>query len=227
MAEQRATALDELERVDRSILDRLDEFSETRPEVASSEDTYERRSRIVERRALHGTAGKNIVEQLAVREAAVRIIADALDTVPATAELADRLRQGDHERRERLARIEEMARGVGAMNLDRGQDFDRAVEAMAEHLRTRVPLELSEIIPAIRDRLGELDDGEAVLPDAHVVTTHAPIRLPGEPRSWERIRPLLRLKMIYDHLRGFPAGGTVPLADVEQPLDPHTGGRRG
>jgi hypothetical protein len=83
-------ALDELERVDRAIGARLAEYNATRPSSAvtaagqATPDT-------IRDTALHGAVGKNLVEQLALREAALRLVTDHLAGDERVADLAARL----------------------------------------------------------------------------------------------------------------------------------------
>lgn len=200
-------ALDELERVDRAILERFDEFDRT-----------------VDDPALHGTVGKNLVEQLALREAAKRVVGDSLRDTAGARDAVSVLDENTRERREQLDRVEELAQGRQGMYLNTYQDFDGPLGELAETVRAEIPRELEEVIPSLREVLA---GGDTKLPSAKYVTAHAPTHPnPSRPRR-ERFGPVSRLHAMYDHYRGFPEGGAEPMSDVEQAGDPSRPNRRG
>ncbi len=192
-------AVDQLEYEDRALLEILGQFQEAHD------------------RLQHGMAGKLFVEHLAVREAARESVAECLRGHDRLSDLADRLEHGLPERREQLARLDELARGVQPINLNQGQNFDAIAEPVAAQLRSEIGTDLSEVLPAIRARAsrGELDD---LLPSARWTRRHAPTHPNPEGRQrHEGFKPWVRLHALYDWVRGFPTGGTRPSREVELP----------
>lgn len=200
--------MDELERIDRAILERFDEFEESAADPA-----------------IHGTVGKNLVEQLGVREAAKRVVTDSLRDNAAAGHAVALLDENTEKRRQQLDRVEELAAGRQGMYLNVYQDFDGALQELAATVRAEVPRELEEVIPELRRVLGE--GAGAKLPSARYVVKHAPTH-PNPKRPWyEKLGPLSRLHAIYDHYRGFPEGGAEPMSDVEKTLEGEHPNRRG
>lgn len=196
----RADALDRLEYEDRALLELARVFGD---------DSLDRRQ--------HGEGVASLIEHLAIREAARELVADGLAEVDELRGEAARLRADTAEQRGHLARLEELGRGVQATNLNQGQDIDAVVVDVLADLRRRIDGELGEVIPEIRRRLSA-EQRSKLLPTARYVVRHAPTHPGVHDRRWyERIGPLVRLHAVYDFLRGFPAGGAKPKAEVELP----------
>lgn len=106
--------------------------------------------------------------------------------------------------------------------LNSNVDFDAEMDKMAARLDVEVPRDL-EVIPAL---LAGLGNRQGAMPSAAYLSRHSPLHPSPRRRWYQRFGPLVRIHALYDHYRGFPAGGSVPLSDVEQTTDPnHT--RRG
>ena len=165
-------------------------------------------------RMQHGMAGKLFVEHLAVRESAREAVADGLEKVPALAPLAGEIRSSTTRRREELRHLDEMARGVQPVNLNQSQDFDAAVERVREPLLEEITAELDHVVPAVQ-RL-PAHRRRRVMRSARYIRRHSPTHPGAHGRRWyDRVGPLARLHALYDALRGFPTGGSVPSAEVD------------
>lgn len=190
-------ALDQLEYEDRALSELLD---------ALDDPGLDRRQ--------HGIAAKLLVEHLAVREAARELVADGLAGVPELAWASDALRDRTEQRRAHLVHLDEMGRGIAPQNLNQAQDFDRAVAEIRGELAAELRDELERVIPAVQHL--PPDRRRKLLPSARYVRRHAPTH-PGvhERRWYDRIGPLVRLRALYDALRGFPTGGARPSAEID------------
>jgi hypothetical protein len=196
------TALDQLEFEDRALLEVIDDFQ------------YGDEPR------RHGMAGKLLVEHLAVREAAREQVAAVLQSEPACRELGGSLAGDVPAHRKALAKLDELARGVQPVNLNRGQDFDAFAVPVARLMREEILHELQRTIPAIRATC-PAKVLERRLPRARWVRSHAPTHPhPDGRRRYERFAPLVRIHALYDWLRGFPTGGTRPSKEFGLPPNP-------
>jgi len=196
----RGDALDRLEYEDRALLALVRAFGD---------DSLDRRD--------HDEVVGLLVEHLAVREAARELVAESLVKVDEVRVQAERLAAGTVEGRADLVRVEELARGVQATNLDQGQDVDAAVAEILPGLRHHIGADLGEIVPEIRRRLSA-EERAKVLPTARYVVRHAPTHPGAHARRWyERIGPIVPVHALYDFLRGFPRRGAKPSAEVEIP----------
>jgi hypothetical protein len=194
------TALDLLEYEDRALLEIVDEFE-------SNNDRLE-----------HGIAGKLLTEHLAVREAARERVAEALEGLSGVTDIVDRLEEGLPARRQALGQLDELARGVRPMNLNQGQDFDSPARAIARSLQADIDVDLDQLIPALRRRIGP-GNLEDILPTAGYVRHHAPTHPhPEGRRRYERFAFLVKLHALYDWVRGFPTGGAKPHREVDIPV---------
>lgn len=198
------TALDQLEYEDRALVHILDEFE------AQTE------------RLQHGMLGRLFVEHLAVRQAAREAVAVALEQLPTAADLAERMDIGLKERRQELARLDELARGVQPINLNQGQDFDGTLAPVAAAVRAEISIDLTDLLPALRQRVPAEQLNE-LLPSARRVRHHAPTHPhPAGRRRHEGFKPIVRLHALYDWLRDFPRNGLRPSEEVAlgEPLEP-------
>ncbi len=169
----------------------------------------QRRGSSVEERADYGNIAKEVIRQLAVREAALVDLATVAVDDPDLEELGERFEQHMQGRRPLIDRIEKMSRGVQAINLRVGQDFDTAMEEVVQIVGTEIEWDLGVAVPAIKGSMNpERVRGE--LHGAAHLERHAPTHLnPNGPRWWERAPVVSRLLTIYDHLRDFPPGRRV------------------
>jgi hypothetical protein len=160
----------------------------------------------VEDRADYGDAAKDIIRHVATREAALVEVVDSVADQPELEELSARLRDRMGTRREHIDRVEKMSRGVQAINLNMGQDFDAEMRELEQIVGTEIEWELGEAIPQIQHVMGgpEADDA---MKSARYVEKHAPTKLePSGPRWVERAPFISRFLTVYDHLRDFPRG---------------------
>lgn len=165
-------------------------------------------------RRQHGIAAKLLVEHLAVRESARELVADGLAKLPELSWAEQDLRAGTERRRERLVRLDEMARGVEPVNINQSQDFDGTVAEMRGQLLEEIDTELDKVVPAVRHAAGPRR--RKLFPSARYVRSHSPTHPGVHGRRWyDRIGPLVRLHALYDALRGFPTGGSRPSAEVD------------
>jgi hypothetical protein len=154
----------------------------------------------------HGVAGKLLISHLAVREAAKEMVADALDAHRIASGPGARLEAGTMARREMIARLDDMARGLRPIDLNQGQDFDAAVEPLRRLLTAEIHAELDELLPALRRQLSD-EQRRAILPSARYVEHHAPTHPnPRAKHHYERVGPLTRLHAWYDRMREYPTG---------------------
>ena len=160
-----------------------------------------------------------MVEHLAVREAALEIVAEALKSHSALTDLGERLESGLPNRRRTLNELDQLARGVQAINLNQGHGFDAVALRVGASLRKEIKVDLDDLIPAVRHRVSpeRLDE---VLPSARHVRHHAPSHLnPDGRRPYERFRFLVRLHALWDWMRTFPhqkpkvAEAEIPVAN--------------
>jgi hypothetical protein len=167
-------------------------------------------------RLQHGHAGKLLVEHLAIREAAKEQLADSLALVPETSDIARALMAGEDSRREALAQLDEMARGIQAINLNQGQDFDAEVRTVSDLLMQEITEELTKTIPALETQLSA--QVRKKFPRAKYVRKHAPTHPNPGGRQWhERFGPMVRLHALFDFFRGFPTGGAKPSREPRLP----------
>jgi hypothetical protein len=126
---------------------------------------------------------------------------------------------GVAQRRSHLRRLDELARGVEAINVNQGQSFDAAVAEIRPALTDDIREDVEELVPLLHDRLDERTRHK-LFPSARFVRAHAPTHPGAHGRRWyERISPLVRLHAAYDFLRGFPKGGSKPSAEVAVDVD--------
>ncbi len=169
----------------------------------------QRRGTSVEERADYGRIAKEVIRQLAVREAALADLAAVAADDPGLAELGERFEKQMHVRRPLIDRIEKMSRGVQAINLRVGQDFDAAMEDVVQVVGTEIEWDLGVAVPAVTGSMNPERRGDELHSAAHL-ERHAPTHLdPNRSRWWERAPVVSRLLTIYDHARDFPRGGRM------------------
>src|SRR5580692_11777348 len=78
----------------------------------------------VQARARYGDSAKDLIRDVATREAALTEVARAVGGTPGLDDLTPRLEVDRSERRALIDRLEKMSRGVQGINLNMGQDFD-------------------------------------------------------------------------------------------------------
>jgi hypothetical protein len=199
--DEQVDALGELELQNRLIADLLDSWEEDTRKLQAGDS--------VEVRWERGSAAKLLLQHLAVREAAKQDVVGRLQKV-GHPELAARLEREGPQRREAIARLDEAARGMQAINLN-NPDVDRAIQETGAVFRRDVLTERDDILPAIQDVLGPA--GERGLPSARYVRMRSATHPSRTPRWFDKIGPIKAVRALYDHLRASPAGGTNPRVD--------------
>lgn len=158
----------------------------------------------VEERAKYGDLAKEVIRHLAMREAALVEVHDAVSDDPNLQDVAERLQRSMQDHRPHIDRVEKMSRGVQGINLRVGQDFDGEMEELMEMVDAELTWELDVALPDLRRRLAAADR-EDELKTAEYLSVHAPTNLhPDGPRWWERAPVISRLITVYDRLRDFP-----------------------
>ena len=164
----------------------------------------QRRGSSVEDRAEYGDIAKEIVRQVAIREAALIDVAEVASDDLGLCDLASMIERGHTMSRPHIDRVEKMSRGVQGINLRTGQDFDTEMEELIQVVGTEIEWDLGEAIPELRASF-EGSDSEDGLKSAGHLRRHAPTNLdPNGPRWRERAPVISRLITVYDHLRDFP-----------------------
>ena len=174
-----------------------------------------KRSDSVNTRWERGSAGKLLLQHLAVREAAKEFVSKRLAET-GHAELSQRLEGDGPGRRQAIARLDELTRGLEAINVNR-PDIDEAVNELGGIFEAEAKAEREDLLPSIRQALGPA--AERDLPSPRHVRTHSPTHPSPVPRWYDKVGPLKAVRARYDQLRGTPHSGTVP--DVDSPRE-HT-----
>ncbi|HWG73624.1 MAG TPA: hypothetical protein VG184_06185 [Acidimicrobiales bacterium] len=173
----------------------------------------------VDTRWERGSADKLILQHLAVRESAKEVVAKRLAEA-GHAELGRKLEGDGPGRRKAISRLDELTRGLEAINLNR-PDIDEVIKEVGGIFEAESQAESQEVLPSIREALGPATARD--LPSARHVRTHSPTHPNPVPRWYDKVGPLKAVRALYDHLRGTPHGGTTP--DVDSPRE-HTPGVR-
>jgi hypothetical protein len=163
----------------------------------------------VETRWERGSAGKLLLQHLALRESAKELLARRLADLGET-DLAGRLEADGVTRRAAIDRFDELVRGHQAITINVPATDAVIAELEAIFSRERTA-ESTELLPAARRIFGP--PGDRDLASARYVRTHAPTHPSPVPRWFDRIGPLKAVRAYYDHLRATPTGGTKPDLD--------------
>lgn len=180
--------LDQLEREDRVVLVLLDELD--------APDQLDR-----------GVAAKLLVEHLAVRQSAREHLARALAAEDSFAHLGRDMSLEIADRRQELASLTELVRGMGPLDINLGQDTAATVGEMESALRREINRDLTEFLPLLRSRLSASERHD-LLPSARAATHHALMHPDPRGRRWyEKTWGIARVRMVYDWLRRLPSIG--------------------
>jgi hypothetical protein len=185
------TALDVLEYEDHHLRELFDQLADTSGQSVSDRST-------------HGDLGKQLVRRLAIREGAKLDIVHRLRSEQGLSDLLSRFDGAIEVRRKAIDHLDLLARGVTALDLNQGQDFDRAIKRVREAIEPEIDWELTTGIPTIRKQVSA-EDCARLLHDGRYLRKHAPT-LPGvgDGRWYERSGILTRLVASWDHLRDRP-----------------------
>jgi hypothetical protein len=191
-----------LTRDDRTALDLLEEEDRQLRQILA--DLRAERDGSVEARARYGDLSKELIRHVTTREAALVDVAAALSGVAGMGDVSERLQRNGDVRRPQIAEIEHMSRGIQGINLNKGQDFDGALTALATTLESEIDWDLSGGIARMASAI-EGSEHEEQLRSAKSVKQHAPTNLhPDGPRWYERAPVISRVITLYDRLRDFP-----------------------
>jgi hypothetical protein len=206
-----ADALEALAMQDDIIRDLYATWDQARRHLREGED--------VDVRWEKGSAGKLLLQHVAVRESAKESLTGRLRKV-GNDDLADRV-EGDGPRRRRAIDLcDELIRGHQAITVN-SPDIDAALSDLEEIVLSELDAEVNIVLPAARRSLGPA--GHRGLPSARYVRTHSPTHPSPRPRWHDKVGPLKALRALYDHLRGSPAGLTAPGVDRGREQTPGVG----
>ncbi|HLI01961.1 MAG TPA: hypothetical protein VKV06_14330 [Acidimicrobiales bacterium] len=155
-----------------------------------------------------GSATKLILQHLAVRESAKEAITGRLRKIGRD-DLAGRIEGDGVGRREAIDRLDELIRGMMAMNTNT-PEVDVAVEQVGRVFREEAAVEDGELLAAASQALQAA--GEE-LPSDRSIRLRSPTHPSPVPRWYDRIGALKALRAFYDHLRGNPSGAIPPGLD--------------
>lgn len=164
-----------------------------------------------------GTYGKLLIEHVALRLAAKTDVARVLYSI-GEGDLADHFTRHLHEAKRLLDCLDELARGMEAIDVAASVEYAGAVGQLAALLRADLAVEPDRTIPRITAALG---GRRAELRSARWVHHHAPTHPSPEERWYEHFPVLVRIQARYDHLRGFPWPRSTPMFDpkVADPIE--------
>ncbi len=158
----------------------------------------------VTERSAHGDLGKQLVRRLAVREAARLDIVQGLASVEGLSEVLSDMNGAIESRRNAIDRLDVMARGVTAMDLNKGQDFEAAIKSARDIIEPEIEWDLATGIPAIRESVSA-ENCSHLLHDGRYLRKHAPTHPGiGAGRWYERMGALTRLVAAWHHMRDRP-----------------------
>lgn len=180
-----------LEEEDRHVLELLARIERSRGQGVESRDRY-------------GTTVKALIRALGVREAAAVAVLEGLERADRRGSIAEGFRKGFAERRRSIDTVERMGRGVAAMELRYGQDFDAALRELRDTVTSQIEWELTEAIPEIGAAFGP-EERAKLFSNARHLRRHAPTSLdPTGPRWHERAPVVSRVFSIVTRLRDYP-----------------------
>jgi hypothetical protein len=186
------TSLDALESENFILRDLFGEIDKCRG--ASIEDRYN-----------YGNFAKQVIRHLAIRQSSLMNVAAAISTIPSLHSTSDRMRDRGTDRRDAYDQVGNMARDVGVMSLNQGQDFDGPLTALIDAATAEIDWELAEAIPLIRQSVST-EKAAALFSSAHYVHRHAPTKLNrGGPRWYEHVPVISRVVTVVDHLNDYLA----------------------
>jgi hypothetical protein len=202
-SDQDADSLDLLAETSANIRDLLSTWYTLSPSQYGNEDA-------VTPARDRGTAGKEIMEQSALRLAAIDDVARVLRQVD-EGRLAMVLDRNAVAARRITARLDDLSRGVSAIDLRYSDEFYDRIDQL-RHL-------LADELDHQDDMLEQLDhvlgSRRSDLRSAPFIRGHAPIH-PSELHHWyQDIAPVVRIHALYDRVRSFPGAESTPTSDVD------------
>jgi len=190
-------------RHDQNSLDALESENQHLRDLFSQIDTC--RSTSVEDRYVHGNLAKQVIRHLAIRQSSLMNVATAISPISSLHSTGVRMRDRGTDRRGGYDHVGDMARDVGVMDLNLGQDFDGPLEALIDAARTEMDWESAEAIPLIR-RSVSTESAATLFSSARYVQRHAPMKLHrGGPRWYEHAPVISRVATVFGHLSSYMA----------------------
>jgi len=165
----------------------------------------------VERAWKRGTVGKLVLEHGAVRSAAKADVVSCLRRC-GHPELAGALGEHATEARRVLDELEQTSRGISSLDLRYADEFGDAVEELRRVWRGELRSETEFSLDKVAAALGS---DRSHLRSARFVRKHAPVHPAPRLRWYHRIPPVVRLRVLYDQLRGFPTSESATFSDRE------------
>jgi hypothetical protein len=146
-----------------------------------------------------GTAGKELMEQAALRLAAIDDVSHLL-RASGHGNIALLLDRNSPHARRLTSRLDEQSRGTSAIDLRYSQDFSDAIEQLRDVWADELDHQ-SEIVDQAGRALGPR---RSDLHSPDFIRGHAPIH-PSEHHHWYQDIPLVvRIHALYDRARSFP-----------------------
>lgn len=155
-----------------------------------------------------GSVTKLILQHLAVRESAKEAVVGRLHRADRD-DLADPLDGDGIGRRQEIDRLDDLIRGVLAMNTNT-PEVDVVVTRLARIFREEERRESERVLDQAEAALRQ--SGQR-LPSALYVRLHSPTHPSPEPKWYDRVGAVKAVRALYDHLRGNPRGAIPPGLD--------------
>ncbi|MGC2485756.1 MAG: hypothetical protein WA359_05905 [Acidimicrobiales bacterium] len=153
----------------------------------------------------YGNLAKQVIRHLAIRQSSLMNVADGVSVIPSLHSTADRMRDRGIDRRGAYDHVGDMARDVGVMSLNQGQDFDGPLTDLIDAATTEISWELTEAIPLIRQSVSA-ESATTLFSSAHYVQRHAPTKLHrGGPRWYEHMPVISRVVTVFGRLNNYLA----------------------
>lgn len=166
--------------------------------------------------SVHGRLSKDLIQQIAVREAAKDDVVRTLGKAAAGTGLAARMNGRSVERRSTIGRADHLARHMSGMDLP--GEFDLAVDHLRQIVEPEIDWELAEGADAARRALSSAG---ARLRSAQAVRRTAPTSVRTEGAAWYQRLPVVSwLSAQWDQLQDHPTSVRTSGAD----LPPSPGG---
>jgi hypothetical protein len=203
-SDRSADSLDLLEEVSGN----LEELLSTWYALAPSEDDDPNHAATEAR--IRGTAGKEILEQAALWLAAT---ADAVRVLRQSdqGELALALEQHSLGARRATAQLDDLSRGVSAIDLRYSDEFTELIDRLAALLGD----DLDGVEETVARLDGALGRQRSELRSATFIRGHAPIHPSAHHHRYQDIPIVSRIHALYDRVRSFPGAESTPTSDVE------------
>lgn len=163
----------------------------------------------VDLRWRRGSDVKLLLQHLAVREAAKGALVRRMREA-GQEELATKLDSDVPSRRERLATLDELARGHQALSLN-FPEIDDVVAHLSDVFQRERPDDEGINLPEAAALLGP--PGKRGLPSARSIRMQSVTHPRPVPRWYDSVPPIKAVQAFYDHLRSAPSGVLNPGVD--------------